>query len=103
MSLNQELKSPRAFAISPRYLLIAGLAVAAILIAGCKSAPPETETEYRGAPPPSAESTDRADDMTATEAAIAGLNEAPAAESGAPTSQLLRPDAPMNYSVKRGD
>jgi hypothetical protein len=41
--------------------------------------------------------------MTATEAAIAGLNDAPAADSGAPTSQLLRPDAPMNYSVKRGD
>jgi hypothetical protein len=41
--------------------------------------------------------------MTATEAAIAGLNEAPATEQGAPTSQLLRPDAPMNYSVKRGD
>jgi hypothetical protein len=103
MSLNQELKSARVFAISPRYLLIAGLAVIAILVAGCKSAPSETPTEYRGAPAPSAASTTGADDMTATEAAIAGLNEAPAADSSAPTSQLLRPDAPMNYSVKRGD
>ncbi len=42
--------------------------------------------------------------MTATEAAVAGLNEAPVAESqAAPTAQLLRPDAPMNYTVKRGD
>jgi hypothetical protein len=103
MSLNQELKSARVFAISPRYLLIAGLAAIAILIAGCKSAPPETPTEYRDAPAPPRASTDGAADMTATEAAIAGLNEAPAADSGAPTSQLLRPDAPMNYSVKRGD
>jgi hypothetical protein len=52
MSLNQELKSPRVFAISPRYLLIAGLFAAAILVAGCKSAAPETPTEYRGAPAP---------------------------------------------------
>jgi hypothetical protein len=102
MSLNQELKSPRVFAISPRNILIAGFVAAAILAAGCKSAPPETPTEYRGAPPPLA-ATDRADDMTATEAAISGLNEAPATGQSAPTSQLLRPDAPMNYSVKRGD
>jgi hypothetical protein len=103
MSLNQELKSPRVFAISPRYLLIAGLVAIAVLVAGCKSAPPETPTEYRGAPATSAAATERAEDMTATEAAIAGLNEAPTADTGAPTSQLLRPDAPMNYSVKRGD
>jgi hypothetical protein len=103
MSLNQELNSARMFAISPRFLLIAGLAAVASLIAGCKSAPAETPTEYRGAPAPSAAATSRADDMTATEAAIAGLNEAPAADSAAPTSQLLRPDAPMSYSVKRGD
>ena len=41
--------------------------------------------------------------MTATEAAVAALNEAPAAETSAPTAQLIRPDAPMNYTVKRGD
>jgi LysM repeat protein len=103
MSLNQELKSPRVLALlTPRNLVIAGLVAAAILAAGCKSAPPEEQTEYRGAPP-ARSAADRADDMTATEAAIAGLNEAPAADPGAPTSQLLRPDAPMNYTVKRGD
>jgi LysM repeat protein len=95
--------TPRAFAISPRHLLIAGAVAAAILVAGCKSAPPETPTEYRGAPAPSAVSAAGADDMTATEAAIAGLNDGPVEGQSAPTSQLLRPDAPMNYSVKRGD
>jgi LysM repeat protein len=44
-----------------------------------------------------------ASDMTATEAAVAGMNDAPAATQAAPTAQLLRPDAPMNYTVKRGD
>ena len=31
------------------------------------------------------------------------MNEAPVAETAAPTAQLIRPDAPMNYTVKRGD
>ena len=31
------------------------------------------------------------------------MNEAPVAETTAPTAQLIRPDAPMNYTVKRGD
>ncbi|HEU4780304.1 MAG TPA: LysM peptidoglycan-binding domain-containing protein, partial [Steroidobacteraceae bacterium] len=44
-----------------------------------------------------------ADDLTATEAAVAALNEAPVAETPASTAQLIRPDAPMNYTVKRGD
>jgi nucleoid-associated protein YgaU len=34
---------------------------------------------------------------------VAALNEAPVAESTQPTAQLIRPDAPMNYTVKRGD
>ena len=104
MSLNQELKAPRVLALfTPRNLLIAGFVAAAILAAGCKSAPPGAPVEYRGPPAPSGVATEKADDMTATEAAIAGLNEAPAASQSAPTSQLLRPDAPMNYTVKRGD
>ena len=44
-----------------------------------------------------------ADDMTATEAAIAAMNENAPAEAPAQTAQLIRPDAPMNYTVKRGD
>ena len=49
------------------------------------------------------DSDNTADDLTATEAAVAALNEAPVAESTQPTAQLIRPDAPMNYTVKRGD
>ena len=41
--------------------------------------------------------------MTATEAAIAAMNEDAPAEAPAQTAQLIRPDAPMNYTVKRGD
>src|ERR1044072_4952968 len=41
--------------------------------------------------------------MTATEAAISGMNEAAPVEAPAQTAQLIRPDAPMNYTVKRGD
>ena len=41
--------------------------------------------------------------MTATEAAIAAMNENAPAEAPAQTAQLIRPDAPMNYTVKRGD
>jgi hypothetical protein len=41
--------------------------------------------------------------MTATEAAIAAMNEMQPTEPPAQTAQLLRPDAPMNYTVKRGD
>ena len=34
---------------------------------------------------------------------MAAMNEAPVAESLSQTAQLIRPDAPMNYTVKRGD
>ena len=102
MSLNQQLREPRVLTIAPRLVALMALAAAALLVVGCRS----SEPLQKPAPPRSSapESTrDPADDMTATEAAISGLSEAPAAEQTAQTSQLLRPDAPMNYSVKRGD
>jgi len=108
MSLNQQLSEQRlpvSMPSRPIFRMVALLAVPAVILlaAGCQSSEPITES--RAAPARAAADTTRdpADDMTATEAAVAGLNEAPAAESTAPTSQLLRPDAPMNYSVKRGD
>jgi LysM repeat protein len=107
MSLNQELKSPRVRAmVNPRYLLIAGFIAAAILVAGCAAQSEPALTEYRGSAPkaPAKTAEGKTVEMTATEAAIAGMNEAPAADAqSAPTSTLLRPDAPMNYTVKRGD
>jgi hypothetical protein len=87
MSLNQQL----------------ALAAAVLLVAGCQSSEPITETRPAATPIAADTAHDPADDLTATEAAIAGMNDAPAAEASAPTGQLLRPDAPMNYTVKRGD
>jgi hypothetical protein len=77
---------------------------AALIGAGCKSAPPPVSQPISTLPPGVAEGpAPTADDMTATEAAVAAMNEAPVAETTAPTAQLIRPDAPMNYTVKRGD
>lgn len=108
MSLNQQLTEQRllvSLASQPLYRVAALMAVAAfvLLAAGCQSSKPVVETRAAPASAAAEAARDPADDMTATEAAVAGLNEAPAAESTAPTSQLLRPDAPMNYTVKRGD
>jgi hypothetical protein len=105
MSFNQQLTEPRVLRIlTPRLIALVVFIAAALVVAGCKSAPaPETDAppvQSAAAPEPVDES---ADDMTATEAAVAGLNDAPAETQAAPTAQLLRPDAPMNYTVKRGD
>lgn len=101
MAFNQQLREPRAFRLNSRLMGLCVFFAAALLVLGCKSAPApveqaETASTASDAPAP-------ADDMTATEAAIAGLGDAPAAESSGPTAQLLRPDAPLNYTVKRGD
>jgi LysM repeat protein len=105
MSLNQQLREPRVLAIlNPRVIALMALVAAALMAAGCKSAPPPVSQPYSAPPPASAEApAGTADDLTATEAAVAALNEAPVAETTAPTAQLIRPDAPMNYTVKRGD
>jgi nucleoid-associated protein YgaU len=105
MSFNQQLREPRVLAIlNPRVVALTALVAATVIAAGCASAPPPVSPGIAQAPPPAAESdANPADDLTATEAAVAALNEAPVAESTQPTAQLIRPDAPMNYTVKRGD
>src|SRR5690606_36108552 len=109
MSLNQQLTEPRVSGIlssrqSSRLWIFMALVAAAALVAGCKSAPePQSDAYSRAAPSTASATADRADDLTATEAAIARLNEPAAADAPAPTAQLIRPDAPMNYTVKRGD
>ncbi|HET9863711.1 MAG TPA: LysM peptidoglycan-binding domain-containing protein [Steroidobacteraceae bacterium] len=106
MSFNQELTKQRALLTTPRVLGLLAFLAAAVLLVGCQSAPEEQSQAYQ----PSTVSTgaadssaDVADDMTATEAAIAAMNEMQPAEAPQQTAQLLRPDAPMNYTVKRGD
>ncbi|HEY6123350.1 MAG TPA: LysM peptidoglycan-binding domain-containing protein [Steroidobacteraceae bacterium] len=89
--------------LNPRVIALMALIAAALVAAGCKSAPPPV-TQPISTPPPAAQASEPvAEDLTATEAAVAALNEAPVAETSAPTAQLIRPDAPMNYTVKRGD
>src|SRR3954468_19222898 len=104
MSLNQQLTEPRVFLTVPRVLLLMDFFTAALIVAGCKSAPDPMSQPVRAASVP-VEAAPAADaqDMTATEAAIAGMNDTSAETQAAPTSQLLRPDAPMSYTVKRGD
>jgi hypothetical protein len=105
MSLNQQLREPRVLAIlNPRVFALMALVAVLVVAAGCQTAPPPPVSPgIAPAPPPSAQSEGVAEDMTATEAAVAAMNEAPVAETAAPTAQLIRPDAPMNYTVKRGD
>jgi LysM repeat protein len=103
MSRNQQLREPRVLAfLTPRLFALMAFVAATLMVAGCKTPPPVVES--RPAQPISTPDVDNsADDLTATEAAVNALNEAPVAESTQPTAQLIRPDAPMNYTVKRGD
>jgi hypothetical protein len=103
MSLNQQLREPRVLAIlTPRLFALMAIVAAALVVVGCKSPPPVVETRAPQAIA-AGEVDETANDMTATEAAVAAMNDAPTAVTAAPTAQLIRPDAPMNYAVKRGD
>jgi hypothetical protein len=105
MFFNQQLREPRVLAIlNPRVIALTALVAATVFAAGCASAPPPVSPGIAQGPQPIAsENGNTADDLTATEAAVMALNEAPVAESTQPAAQLIRPDAPMNYTVKRGD
>ena len=108
MFFNQELTERRVLShLTLRRLGLMAFLAAAVLLFGCASKP-EEQREYSSqpAPAPEAQATAAvsADDVTATEAAIAAMNEpAQAEQQPAQTQQLLRPDAPTNYTVKRGD
>ena len=104
MFFNQQLREPRVLAtLNPRVFALTAIVAATVFTVGCASAPPPVSPGIAERPQPSADVSAKADDLTATEAAVAALNEAPVAESNQPTAQLIRPDAPMNYTVKRGD
>lgn len=105
MFFNQQVTQQRVVKIdAPRLVALMAFVAAALVLVGCKSAP--EEQAYAPAPEPVASTSGgaAADDLTATEAAIAAMNEMAQAEPApAQTAQLIRPDAPMNYTVKRGD
>ena len=99
MSLNQQLREPRLLvSMTPRLIAFMALAVAVLITAGCQSSEPLVEARAAPAPAPAEDAgKDPADDLTATEAAIAGMNEAPASDAApGQTAQLLRPDAPID-------
>jgi len=108
MFFNQELTEQRVLSkLTLRRLGLLAFLAAGVLLFGCASKP-EEQREYSPPPAPVSEgqaTASAADDVTATEAAIAGMNESAPADQQQPaqSAQLLRPDAPMNYTVKRGD
>ena len=80
------------------------LTAAAVLLAACKSAPAEEPVAQPAPAPVAADSAaSTADDMTATEAAIAAMNETRRRKLRPRPRSSSGPDAPMNYTVKRGD
>src|SRR6185503_4597833 len=106
MFFNQQLTRQRALRfVAPRLWVLVAFVAASLLLVACKSAPAEQAPAAMAAAPsaPSEGAPTSADDLTATEAAIAAMNEMQPTEPPAQTAQLLRPDAPMSYTVKRGD
>jgi LysM repeat protein len=90
-----------------RARLAAGMALL-VTLAGCSlmhgsrqpapSAPEDTTPAAAEAPPPGA-----SDNQTATQAAIAAGDTQPQAEAAAAPAPQLNPNAPLTYTVKRGD
>ena len=107
MFSNQQLKESRVLArVTPRLLGLMAFFAAAVLLAGCQTAPEEFPRAAAPPPPPAAaESADPANDMTATEAAIAAMNEMAPAEAPAQNDESApkrrgrppksRPSAPL--------
>ena len=76
MSLNQQLREPRVLAIlNPRVIALIAFVAAALVAAGCASAPPPSVSPgIAQAPPAAAASEPVAEDLTATEAAVAAID-----------------------------
>jgi len=105
MFLNQQVTQLRVVKMhAPRLMSLMALIGLALLVVGCQSSPEEQAAPAEAAAVSSEPTVapGSADDLTATEAAIAAMNDM-SPEPPAQTAQLIRPDAPMNYTVKRGD
>jgi LysM repeat protein len=89
--------------------LAAGCLIVGVVLGGCAHTPPADEGSSAPAPVASGNATSAPAPapMTATEAALAaGSNSAPEAAAAAPatdTRDMVKPGAPKEYIVKRGD
>ncbi len=89
--------------------LAAGCLIVGVVLGGCAHTPPADEGSSAPAPVASGNATTAPGPapMTATEAALAaGSNSAPEAAAAAPatdTRDMVKPGAPKEYIVKRGD
>jgi LysM repeat protein len=87
---------------------VVGLLTLLVSVAGCSSWGHRHADEAPSSLPPAAQTASQAgpnQDQTATEAAIAGLaaQAEQAAPAPAPSSDIINPNAPKSYTVKRGD
>ena len=87
---------------------VVGLLAVLVSVTGCSSWGHRHADETPSSLPPAAQTASQAgpnQDQTATEAAIAGLpaQAEQAAPAPAPSSDIINPNAPKSYTVKRGD
>lgn len=94
-----------AFCSQPTPRTVVGLLALLLSVAGCSSWGHRHADEAASLPPPaqSASQAGPAEDQTATDAAIAGLPAQTEQAVPAPSSDILNPNAPKSYTVKRGD
>jgi hypothetical protein len=89
-----------------RARLAAGLALS-VTLAGCSLLHGSSHAAAPGAPedtaPPAAQPQAAGDIQTATEAAVAAADTQPQAAAAAAPAPQVNPNAPMTYTVKRGD
>jgi LysM repeat protein len=103
-------KGPKAaFCVRPTPRTVVGLLALLVTVAGCSSWRSHRHTdEAPSSLPPAAQTSSEAapdQDQTATDAALAGLpaQAEQAASAPAPSSDIINPNAPKSYTVKRGD
>jgi LysM repeat protein len=95
-----------AFCIRPTPRTVVGLLALLVSVAGCSSWGHRHADEASSSLPPAPQSASQAgpdQDQTATDAALAGLPAQAEQAAPAPASDIINPNAPKSYTVKRGD
>ena len=102
MFFNQQLTRQRALRfVAPRLWVLVAFVAASLLLVACKSAPAEQASAPMAAAPsaPSEEGAPKADDLTATEAAIAAMNEMQPSEPPAQTYAIKYVPPPASIGL----